>query len=297
MLACGRSRFQTTAVQQFALFDSEFTTTSNLTGVDPPPSTGDSTPNLTTNPDSGPITVTTSDGSVITIPPADPSATTSSGAEPIPQEGISSDSNSTNAGAIAGGVVGGVGGIALIAALVWFFLRRRRKENSADGTASDFDQGPAASATYQPGPQDPPLHPAQYGTLSNRMSQATLYNGENSNRGLGNFAQGLGAGAGAGAAGAFGADSRASRASRGASSYLAVSHRTNHGNDDEARPVSPISSANVTVCSPTTASAGHMAAAGPVSPESTMAMPYMPYDRSYPPPPHNFQAYRPYGRT
>ncbi|KAE8329375.1 hypothetical protein BDV39DRAFT_191317 [Aspergillus sergii] len=39
-----------------------------------------------------------------------------------------SDKSSNNAGAIAGGVVGGCAGVALIIALVWFLLHRRRKQ-------------------------------------------------------------------------------------------------------------------------------------------------------------------------
>ncbi|KAL3461025.1 hypothetical protein BJX64DRAFT_261929 [Aspergillus heterothallicus] len=45
----------------------------------------------------------------------------------------SSSSSSTNTGAIAGGVVGGVAGLALILALVWFLMRRRRKNAAVDG--------------------------------------------------------------------------------------------------------------------------------------------------------------------
>ncbi|KAJ5816524.1 hypothetical protein N7447_008757 [Penicillium robsamsonii] len=36
--------------------------------------------------------------------------------------------SSTNTGAIAGGAVGGVAGVAILIALVWFFLRRRNKQ-------------------------------------------------------------------------------------------------------------------------------------------------------------------------
>ncbi|KAL2862631.1 uncharacterized protein BJX67DRAFT_365913 [Aspergillus lucknowensis] len=47
---------------------------------------------------------------------------------PRPTTTTSSDSSSsTNTGAIAGGVVGGVVGAALIVAVIWFLLRRRRK--------------------------------------------------------------------------------------------------------------------------------------------------------------------------
>jgi hypothetical protein len=42
------------------------------------------------------------------------------------------DSSATPVGAIAGGVVGGVVGIALFALLVWLLMRRRRKSMAAD---------------------------------------------------------------------------------------------------------------------------------------------------------------------
>ncbi|KAE8420059.1 hypothetical protein BDV36DRAFT_281835 [Aspergillus pseudocaelatus] len=41
------------------------------------------------------------------------------------------DTSSNNAGAIAGGVVGGCAGVALIIALVWLLLRRRRRQKQA----------------------------------------------------------------------------------------------------------------------------------------------------------------------
>jgi hypothetical protein len=53
------------------------------------------------------------------------SATPSNSAPP-------SNSSSTPVGAIAGGVVGGVVGLALIALLVWFVMRRKRKTKAAD---------------------------------------------------------------------------------------------------------------------------------------------------------------------
>ncbi|CDM38226.1 hypothetical protein DTO013E5_8658 [Penicillium roqueforti] len=42
----------------------------------------------------------------------------------------SSASSSTNVGAIAGGVVGGVAGVAAIAAILFFFVRRRKQQNT-----------------------------------------------------------------------------------------------------------------------------------------------------------------------
>ena len=49
-------------------------------------------------------------------------------------------SGSSNTGAIAGGVVGGVLGLALIAFLVWFFLRRRkRRDQHGGGGATPID--------------------------------------------------------------------------------------------------------------------------------------------------------------
>lgn len=42
-------------------------------------------------------------------------------------------SSSSNAGAIAGGVVGGIAGFAAIAALAWFFLRRRNPRQETTG--------------------------------------------------------------------------------------------------------------------------------------------------------------------
>ncbi|KAH8554348.1 hypothetical protein BGW37DRAFT_484409 [Umbelopsis sp. PMI_123] len=47
-------------------------------------------------------------------------------------DGTTSSSSSTNTGAIVGGVVGGVGGLALIAGLVWAWKVRRRKQAGKD---------------------------------------------------------------------------------------------------------------------------------------------------------------------
>ncbi|KAF7188318.1 hypothetical protein HII31_10382 [Pseudocercospora fuligena] len=64
-----------------------------------------------------------------------------------------SDSGSTTTGAIAGGVVGGVAGLAIIGGVIWFFLRKR-KSNSHDSPAAEkrenFGDG---SGVQTPAPQ------------------------------------------------------------------------------------------------------------------------------------------------
>lgn len=68
---------------------------------------------------------------------------------PNPDDGGSS----TPVGAIAGGVVGGVAGIALIGAAVWFFLRKRRQSNGPaelDEAAKAENGSPDASKWSPP---------------------------------------------------------------------------------------------------------------------------------------------------
>ncbi|KAI0555061.1 hypothetical protein F4679DRAFT_149704 [Xylaria curta] len=58
------------------------------------------------------------------------SSTPTSAASTSPSPTTSSDTtNSTSGGTIAGAVVGGVAGIAIIAGLVWFFIRKRKSTN------------------------------------------------------------------------------------------------------------------------------------------------------------------------
>lgn len=52
---------------------------------------------------------------------------TNRGIPDVPED----ESSSTNTGAIAGGVVGGVAGVALIGVLAWWLLRRRRRAAAA----------------------------------------------------------------------------------------------------------------------------------------------------------------------
>ena len=65
-------------------------------------------------------------------------------------------SNSLNAGAIAGGVIGGLAGLAIIAVIAFLLLRRKsKKEQSPHGIASD-PTSPEKNGGYNlPGSQDP----------------------------------------------------------------------------------------------------------------------------------------------
>lgn len=62
-----------------------------------------------------------------------------------------SGGSSTNVGAIAGGVVGGVLGLALIAGLIWFLLRQRRRRMGRN----------TAPAPHYQSSADPKYYPVQ----------------------------------------------------------------------------------------------------------------------------------------
>lgn len=59
----------------------------------------------------------------------------------VPGGGGSSGGGGTNVGAIVGGVVGGVVGLALIGALLWFFLIRPKRRNNVAFDEKTFDPG------------------------------------------------------------------------------------------------------------------------------------------------------------
>lgn len=71
----------------------------------------------------------------------------------------SSSESKTNVGAIAGGVVGGVAGLAIIAGLLFFFLRRNRKysRGPVEMEASEQKSGDPGNRAYIQH-QSSPLH-------------------------------------------------------------------------------------------------------------------------------------------
>ncbi|KAI1801379.1 hypothetical protein F4811DRAFT_534639 [Daldinia bambusicola] len=88
-------------------------------------------------------------------------------------------SNSTRAGAIAGGVVGGVAGLSLIAAAVFFCLRRRqRKKDETEG--KEIEGSPqfqsrefTRNSVYGGGLPEPQYQSDFYGELPPQMAQAS----------------------------------------------------------------------------------------------------------------------------
>lgn len=84
------------------------------------------------------------------VPPGDNSSADSAGS--------SGTSGHKNTGAIAGGVVGGVLGLALIAGLIFFFLRRRNQGKRVPPSAAIYEKAPLGSP-----PTSPPPHTLTYG--------------------------------------------------------------------------------------------------------------------------------------
>ncbi|SAM08656.1 hypothetical protein [Absidia glauca] len=75
---------------------------------------------------------------------------------------IDSGASPVNKGAIAGGVVGGVAGVALLGALIFFFLRRKRSQNKHQKQAADFEEAMNTGPTMMTSPYVPPSSPYQY---------------------------------------------------------------------------------------------------------------------------------------
>lgn len=84
-----------------------------------------------------------------------------------------SGGSSNNTGAIVGGVVGGVAGIALIAGVIAFFIIRSRKKDSKVGAGTAY----SAVAPGDPAYPSTPMQPAGYppSSVSPQMTQAGYF--------------------------------------------------------------------------------------------------------------------------
>jgi hypothetical protein len=127
---------------------------------------------LTTNPAIAP------DGSTTGTITHTHSAITDNGATPVAPspKGINTDGatqggddgSSTNIGAIAGGAVGGVAGLALIGAAIFLYMRHKKKKVAAAGgiaaapMAQQPGQGPPANVGYNSGQPDYQHHYGAY---------------------------------------------------------------------------------------------------------------------------------------
>ena len=118
---------------------------------------------VTTNPNLPPDTPTTTSPTPQNENTSPGSTTTpaSSSEETGPENGTGGGENgesSTNVGAIAGGTIGGVGGLALIGAAIFLFMRHKKKEAAASTAGTgQMSQQPHQ---HQPGYGSPPANNA-----------------------------------------------------------------------------------------------------------------------------------------
>ncbi|OTA67927.1 hypothetical protein K449DRAFT_388724 [Hypoxylon sp. EC38] len=142
---------------------------SSTIATSPPPGwtpTSDisTTGSLSTSSDpTGPVTITV-------FPSGTPSSSTTPAAAAV------TGSNSNRTGKIVGGVIGGLAGLALIIALLFFFLRYRRRK-AAEGKQFEGSPYPTrdypAAAVYPGGIPEPQYTSDFYGELPPQMSQAS----------------------------------------------------------------------------------------------------------------------------
>ncbi|KAK0441115.1 hypothetical protein EV421DRAFT_1737015 [Armillaria borealis] len=132
------------------------TSTTTTTSTTPTPTTTSTTPTSTSTfvtVSTPPPTVITSETSmtlaggevtvsVVTLTSTLPVTTVTSAAAVSTSTGAASSGSSSNIGAIVGGVVGGVCGLALLALIIWFVLKRRKRW---DDIFDDLDDQVAAN--------------------------------------------------------------------------------------------------------------------------------------------------------
>ncbi|KAI0023542.1 hypothetical protein F4780DRAFT_54739 [Xylariomycetidae sp. FL0641] len=110
---------------------------------------------------------TSSGGSTVTVTDGGASSSTATAAS-------DDSSNSTNVGAIVGGVLGGVAGLGLITAALLFFILRRRKKKRAQEPAASLGRGDLSNThmytNEPPGSQYPSTF---YGEAPPGMAQTT----------------------------------------------------------------------------------------------------------------------------
>ncbi|RYP42416.1 hypothetical protein DL767_000338 [Monosporascus sp. MG133] len=224
----------------------------------PPPETTGLAPSTTSLSSSSSSSSEAPTAITVTVEPSRPSSVTQD----------AGGSSSPNIGAIVGGVVGGLGGIALIAAVIFFLYRRKKKAKAAAPPDYITPLGP----TYYPGPEDPPLHPNQYGSPSQPMAQATQHDAPGTGYPPVSYPP----------AAAVPVDRHVNGAP---SPYYPMSPKT--ADDDGA--VSPVET-TPSVSPPDSPQSPYARAVSPT-------MPPVQYNRFSPPPPQQFQAYRPYPGT
>ncbi|PYI02919.1 hypothetical protein BO78DRAFT_210568 [Aspergillus sclerotiicarbonarius CBS 121057] len=101
-------------------------------------------------------TSTASGTSTATLASTSNTAATTTAATSATSGSSSNSSSHTNTGAIAGGVVGGVAGVAAIGALLFFFMRRSRKQGLQPQTQPQGLSQQYSQYSYGSHPQSPP---------------------------------------------------------------------------------------------------------------------------------------------
>ncbi|OTB06190.1 hypothetical protein M426DRAFT_10007 [Hypoxylon sp. CI-4A] len=239
----------------------------SLIGTTPPPGWMPTSDISTTASDLPSTTSDPSDPVTVTVFPSD---TPSSSSTPAAMGGTSS---SHRAGAIAGGVIGGLAGLALIVAAIFFFLRYRKRrmaeanggESSPRYTGRDY----AAASVYPGGLPEPQYHSDFYGELPPQMVQ------NESSQHFAGYPQPTNYDP---------AVPRETRPQQGRpSTYIPVSKPSE---DDIVSPITPGDGLN-----PADDPATYTWISNPTPP------PQSDYSQFSPPPPAHFQSYRPYPGT